>query len=230
MLVPLRGHRLHLGRDVLVFDLDGTLVDSAPDLDRALGLLLAEEGRRPVSLSETRSMIGDGVDRLVARALARTGSPVALPEQAGLVARFLAHYSAGRHALTLPYPGVVETLAALQGRGLRLAVCTNKPIAQTREVLSALDLARWFGAVTGGDSAPTRKPDPGHLLATLDLLGAAPAAAVMVGDSANDVEVARAAGVPVVVVSYGYTSVRPADLGADAVIDSFADLLAWLDS
>jgi phosphoglycolate phosphatase len=217
-------------RDVLVFDLDGTLVDSAPDLRRGLNEVLEAAGRRPLSPPEVRAIIGDGVARLVERAFAHTGAPIspaALPDQ---VARFLVHYARGRHALTRPYPGVVETLTELRARGHRLAVCTMKPIAPTLELLDALDLAPHFAAVTGGDSLPTRKPDPGHFMGTLALIGAVPAAAVMVGDSANDVATARAAGVPAVVVSYGYATVPAADLGADAVIDAFADILAWLDS
>jgi phosphoglycolate phosphatase len=217
-------------RDVLVFDLDGTLVDSAPDIRRGLNAMLEATERRPLSLVEVRAIIGDGATRLVERAFARTGAPISPAALADEVERFLVHYAAGRHALTRPYPGVVETLAELRVRGHRLAVCTMKPIAATLELLDALHLASHFAAVTGGDSLSTRKPDPGHFIGTLDLIGAGLASAVMVGDSANDVATARAAGVPAVVVSYGYATVPAADLGADAVIDAFADILAWLDS
>lgn len=213
------------GRSVLVFDLDGTLVDSAPDLARGLNAVLAEEGRRPISIADLRALVGDGATALVERAFALTGPPISAAALPGLVDRFLRHYAAGRHALTRPYPGVVETLAELKGRGYQLAVCTNKPIDLTLDLLRALELAPFFSAATGGDSVRTRKPDPGHFIATLDLIGAQPTAAVMVGDSANDVAVARAAGVPAVVVSYGYSSVAPAELGADVLIDAFADLL-----
>jgi phosphoglycolate phosphatase-like HAD superfamily hydrolase len=111
-----------------------------------------------------------------------------------------------------------------------ISVCTNKPYRPSLEILEVLGLIDFFGAVTGGDSLPVRKPDPGHLLGTLALLDASADAAVMVGDSANDVAVARAAGVPAIVVSYGYTRVPAAELGGDALIDSFADILAWLDA
>ncbi len=215
-------------RNVLIFDLDGTLIDSAPDLHRSLNAVLAEQGRAPVALDGIRAMVGDGAARLVERGFADTGEavePAALP---GIVQRFLLHYSAGRHALTRAFPGVHDTLAALQEQGCLLAVCTNKPYGPTVEILELLGLARFFGAVTGGDSLPVRKPDPGHLLGTLDLLGAVAASAVMIGDSANDVAVARAAGVPSVVVRYGYTRTPVEELGADAIIERFDEIIPWL--
>jgi phosphoglycolate phosphatase len=215
-------------RSALIFDLDGTLIDSAPDLHRSLNAVLAEQGRSPVGLDGIRAMVGDGAAKLVERGFADTGAavePAALPR---LVQRFLVHYSGGRHAMTRAFPGVTDTLAALQERGCRLGVCTNKPYAPSMEILDLLGLTRFFGAVTGGDSLPVRKPDPGHLLGTLDLLGAAAEHAVMIGDSANDVAVARAAGVPAVVVRYGYTRTPVEELGADAIIDRFDELVPWL--
>jgi phosphoglycolate phosphatase len=217
-----------MARNVLIFDLDGTLIDSAPDLHRSLNAVLAEQGRAAVGLEGIRAMVGDGAAKLVERGFADTGAtvePAALP---GLVQRFLVHYSAGRHAMTTAFPGVADTLAALHGRGCRLGVCTNKPYAPTMEILALLGLIRFFGAVTGGDSLPVRKPDPGHLLGTLDLLGAAAEHAVMIGDSANDVAVARAAGVPAVVVRYGYTRTPVEELGADAIIERFEEIISWL--
>jgi phosphoglycolate phosphatase len=215
-------------RNVLIFDLDGTLIDSAPDLHRSLNAVLTEQGRTAVSLADIRAMVGDGAAKLVERGFADTGDrvdPAALP---ALVQRFLHHYSAGGHALTRAFPGVADTLIALGTHGCRLGVCTNKPYAPTMEILDLLGLTRFFGAVSGGDSLPVRKPDPGHLLGTLDLLGAAAERAVMIGDSANDVAVARAAGVPAVVVSYGYTLTPVEELGADAIIDRFDELIPWL--
>jgi phosphoglycolate phosphatase len=215
-------------RNILIFDLDGTLVDSAPDLHRCLNAVLAEQRRAGVSLADIRAMVGDGAAKLVERGFAETGTvvdPAALPR---LVQRFLQHYSAGRHALTHAFPGVVETLAALRERGCRLGVCTNKPYGPAMEILEMLGLTGYFGAVTGGDSLPVRKPDPGHLLGTLDLLGAAAEQAVMIGDSANDVAVARAAGVPAIVVRYGYTQTPVEELGADAIIERFDEIIPWL--
>jgi len=215
-------------RNALIFDLDGTLIDSAPDLHRSLNAVLAEQGRTPVGLDGIRAMVGDGAAKLVERGFADTGDAVAPAALPGLVQRFLLHYSAGRHALTRPFPGVIDTLAALHEQGCRLGVCTNKPYDPTMEILELLGLTRFFGAVTGGDSLPVRKPDPGHLLGTLDLLGAGADNAVMIGDSANDVAVARAAGVPAIVVRYGYTRAPVEELGADAIIDHFDELIPWL--
>ena len=215
-------------RNVLIFDLDGTLVDSAPDLHRSLNAVLAEQGRAPVGLDGIRAMVGDGAAKLVERGFADTGDAVAPAALPGLVQRFLLHYSAGRHVLTRAFPGVADTLAALRERGCRLGVCTNKPYVPTMEILELLGLTGFFGAVTGGDSLPVRKPDPGHLLGTLDLLGAAAEQAVMIGDGANDVAVARAAGVPAVVVRYGYTRTPVEELGADAIIERFDQIIPWL--
>jgi phosphoglycolate phosphatase len=181
-------------------------------------------------VDEIRQMVGDGVVALVERGFRWSGAPPDPAAVPRLVRRFLELYAGGGHARTRPYPGVAATLAELGARGCRLAVCTNKPIALTRQVLDAVDLAGLFGAVTGGDSLPVRKPHPGHLLGTLDLLGASPAEAVMVGDSGNDVAVARAAGVPAVVVSWGYTRVPAAELGGDLLIDDFTELLRLLET
>jgi phosphoglycolate phosphatase len=216
-------------RNVLIFDFDGTLVDSAPDLHRALNAVLDEQGRHGVALADIRFMVGDGAAKLVERGFALTGSPVDSAALPALVQRFLSHYDSTQHALTAAFPGVTVTLDRLVGRGFRCGVCTNKPYRLTMDILEMLGLRRYFGAVTGGDSLPVRKPDPGHLLGTLDLLGAGAPQAVMIGDSHNDVAVARAAGVPSVVVSYGYSQVPPRSLGADAVIDAFEELVSWLD-
>lgn len=215
-------------RRALVFDLDGTLVDSAPDLHRSLNSVLAESGRRAVALGDIRAMVGDGAAKLVERGFADTGAPVEPAMLQPLVERFLHHYAAGRHALTTTFPGVVDTLTRLREHGVRLGVCTNKPYAPTMDILDGLGLAALFDAVTGGDSLPVRKPDPGHLLGTLDLMGAAVRDAAMIGDSHNDVAVARAAGVPVIVVSYGYSRVPVQELGADAVVNGFDEIMSWI--
>jgi len=212
--------------DALVFDLDGTLFDTAPDLHRCMNAVLVEQGRRSVPLEDVRHMVGDGAAKMLERGFAATGAPLEPARLQPLVQRFLHHYHEGRHALTRPFPGVADTLIGLAADGFRLAICTNKPYAPTMEILEVLQLDHLFHAVGGGDSFPVRKPDPGHLLGTLKLMGARRETAVMIGDSSNDVAVARAAGVPVIAVSYGYTTVPVDQLGADHVIDSFAELTA----
>ncbi|MGH6962616.1 MAG: HAD hydrolase-like protein, partial [Dongiaceae bacterium] len=169
-------------RSTLIFDLDGTLIDSAPDLHQSLNAVLREQGRAGVQLADVRSMVGDGAARLVERGFADTGAPVDRAALPGLVERFLHHYAAGRHAMTTAFPGVAETLTELADAGCRLGVCTNKPYRPTLEILDILGLAGRFGAVTGGDSLTVRKPHPGHLLTTIDMLGGRPGDAVMVGD------------------------------------------------
>jgi phosphoglycolate phosphatase len=216
-------------RRAVVFDLDGTLIDSAGDLTDAVNRLLAEESRPPLGLAAVKGMIGDGARRLVERALAASGPEAPDAALDGLTARFLGHYEGHGAVLTRPYPGVPETLAALKAAGRRLGVCTNKPGGPTREILAELGLAPFFDAVMGGDETPARKPDPIHLLAVAAALGAGAASAVLVGDNENDAAAARAAGMPLILVAYGYARVPLAELPAAAVIARFADLPAALE-
>lgn len=207
----------------VLFDLDGTLVDSLPDIAAAVNRVLAAEGRALLTPAEVRPMIGDGAGQLVERAFtARGGLP-----QTGLAAvltRFRAEYGPRSAELTRPWPGVVEVLDGLRDRGVRMAVCTNKPSGATHTVLRELGLSPYFPVVVGSDDAPAIKPDPSHVRACLDALAVAPQQTVMVGDSRNDVLAAHAAGLPCVLVSFGYTRIPPAELGAEAVIDDFAAL------
>ncbi len=215
------------GPGALLLDLDGTLVDSAPDLAGALNQLRAEEGLAALALDDVKGMVGDGVAKLVERGMPPAAGPTEFDR---LVARYVALYHERQTALTRPFPGVVETLQALNAAGWQLAVCTNKPEAPSREILAAFGLDGLIAAVGGGDSFAERKPAAGHLLATLARMAAPPEAAVMVGDSPNDVLSARRAGLPVIVVGYGYSRVPPAELGADAVIEHFAELPAALEA
>lgn len=209
----------------VVFDLDGTLVDSAPDLIAALNRLLAAEGRRKVDMAEGTVMIGDGVRVLVERGFAATGPAVSDDALDALAKRYLADYVANVCVETRVFPGAEAVLKAFAAAGIGMGICTNKPEAPARAILDGLGLSGFFAAVVGGDTVPgARKPDAKPMLATLRGLGVAPQDAVMVGDSTNDVKTARAAGMKVVVVGHGYTRVPAAELGADAVVDGFERL------
>lgn len=201
----------------LVLDLDGTLVDSVPDLRAALNRVLEARGLAPYAAPEVQAMVGDGARMLVQRGLAGRGAEM---DEAALAA-FLADYGEHVAVETRPYPAVPETLALLRAEGWGLAVCTNKPEQPARALLAALGLDGFFAAVGGGDSFPMRKPDPGHLSATLAAAGGTPGQAVMVGDHHNDIHAAAGAGLASIWASWGYgTNVT----GASAVAARFADL------
>lgn len=214
----------------VIFDLDGTLVDSAIDIGASLNWLLAGLGRRTVDRSEVVMMVGDGVAKLVERGLEATGGLPSPAELADQVARFTEYYEAHSAEGTRAFPGAEAALDALAAAGCRLGICTNKPEGATREILTTLDLGGRFQAVAGGDTVPGfRKPAPEHLLHVVAALGVAPDDAVMVGDSPNDINAARNAGLRSVAVTFGYTRVPPHQLGADVVIDHFNDLVAALE-
>jgi phosphoglycolate phosphatase len=183
-----------------VFDLDGTLVDSAPDLHAALDRLMAVKRLPGFARAEVVGMIGDGVRVLLERAYAARS--IALDE-AGLQ-HFMTDYEANAAVLTRAFDGIPELLGGLRDAGWRLAVCTNKPEGAARVLLSGLGLDGHFSALGGGDSFPMRKPDPGHLRATLAAAGAAPEDAVMIGDHRNDIDAARGAGVRAIFAGWGY--------------------------
>ncbi|HEX7390341.1 MAG TPA: phosphoglycolate phosphatase [Acidiphilium sp.] len=184
----------------VAFDLDGTLIDSLPDLAAALNRSLARHGKEPVGREDVRPMVGDGAKMLLRRGYEARG----LEPAAGDEALFLEDYEAHVTDLTEAYPGIPEALGALAAQGYRLGLCTNKPEASARKVLAALGLDRFFGTIVGGDSAPWRKPDPRHLAAVLDGLGVAAEHAVMVGDHRNDLATAEGLGVPAIFVAWGY--------------------------
>ena len=212
----------------LIFDLDGTLVDSLADLRSAINRLLAELRLPPASLAEARIMLGDGAAAFVSRALESRGLVAAPAELERLTRRYLEFYGAEPVGETRPYPGVPETLERLRRSGHDCAVCTNKPKRAAAAVLEAVGLAHHFGAVVCPEDVGNRKPHPDHLAAAIAALGGAPTAAVMIGDSANDVRPARTLGVPVVVMEYGYSLERAESLGADLVLPRFSDLEAAL--
>jgi phosphoglycolate phosphatase len=216
--------------DAVVFDLDGTLVDSAPDLQAHVNSVLEEVGRPGLDLDEVRLLVGDGARTLLRRGLEATGGVPADVDLDLLYARFLERYTAHPADRSTIHRDVIDVLDGLQARGLRLGLCTNKAQAPTERLLAALGLTRFFEAAVGGDAVPAKKPDAGHLRAVLERLDARPAGSVMVGDSEHDVHAARGLRVPCVLVSFGYTPVPARRLGADRVIDRFADLPAALAS
>jgi phosphoglycolate phosphatase len=208
----------------VVFDLDGTLVDSAPDLQAALNRLLAEEELPALTLPAVKTMIGHGISHLVARGYAAVGAPKAGAELAARAERLATLYAADLTTLTRPFAGVPETLAGLSRAGWRLGVCTNKPTALARRLLAALSLDGMLAAVVGGDMTPYAKPHPEPLRLALRQLGVAPSVAAYVGDSAVDVETGRAAGLPVALVRHGYAQAPIESLGADMVLESMPQL------
>ena len=215
--------------DAAIIDLDGTLVDTVGDFEVALRLALADLGWPPVPHDFIARTVGKGSEHLLTMTLAEVGAPAALYDQAW--SRYQHHYMAvnGQHSEV--YPGVFEGLDSLRGAGLKLACLTNKPTAFARPLLLAKGLDGYFTAVFGGDAFARKKPDPLPLLQTCLALGSHPARTLMVGDSSNDAAAARAAGCPVVLVSYGYNHGQPAaSAHPDAVLDSLAELPAWLSA
>lgn len=208
----------------VVFDLDGTLVDTAPDLLRALDVVMAVVGLTAPPFAEMRLMVGLGARVLIERAGARHGRVWSRSQLDALTEAFVVAYGADIARDSRPFPNTVATLDALSQAGARLAVCTNKRTGLSVKLLDALGLAPRFAAIVGADSVPARKPDPGHFLMTVQAAGGRPNRAVMVGDSAADIATARSAGAPVVAVAFGYCEEGAETLGADALIGDFTEL------
>lgn len=212
------------GRNALVFDLDGTLIDTAPDLTGALNVAMESLGLPVVAEEDVRNMVGRGARVLIERGLLAASVE---PEEAVIdkaLKTFLTYYGDHIADRSKPFEGVIETLEHFAGEGASMGVCTNKPYGLSVKLLEALGMIDYFPVVLGADSVENRKPHPEHLLKAIDELRLAPHQALMIGDSPADVGAARAAKVPVIVVSFGYSEVAAHDLGADLVIDRFAQL------
>jgi len=203
----------------LLLDLDGTLIDSVPDIVAAVNRLAATRGFRPFDRADVTPMVGDGTRTLLERVFAARGAGF----DAAVEEPYIADYTAHSADKTKPFPGVIETMQRFADSGWKLAVCTNKPVSAAHAVLAALGLAPFLSAIGGGDSFAARKPDPRHVLGTLELAGGSVDAAVMVGDHHNDVRSSTAAGLPCIFAAWGYGPLSMAE-GAAAVAERFADL------
>lgn len=207
----------------IVFDLDGTLVDTAPDLIRTANHILVSAGVEAVPDAILHPIISYGSRAMIETGLAHRGRHLASSDIDGLHAAFLVHYAETIADLSRPFPHVRELLVALRSAGARLAVCTNKPAALTQRLLDLLDMSALFDGTAGRDTFPHHKPDARHLLGAIDLAGGSSARAVMVGDSEIDVATARAASLPVIGVTFGYTPEPVATFGPDAVIEGYGE-------
>ncbi len=205
----------------VVLDLDGTLVETAPDLVGTLNVLLDQEGIAPLPMQAARTMIGAGARALIQRGFAAAGAPLDEARLSALFQRFITHYLAHIADESRPFPGAVEALDRMAEAGALLAVCTNKRTDLSVALLNALGLAGRFSAIVGADAAPAAKPDPRHLIATIEAAGGRTDRAIMVGDSVSDAKAARGAATPLILVSFGYTDVPASELGADILIDHF---------
>ena len=212
----------------IVFDLDGTLVDSAPDLADALNSVLRSQGLREHALDDVKTMVGDGAKVLLQRGFAANDRALSEQEADGLLPAFLADYRARATNKTRLMPGAGRLLRDLAEAGVGLGICTNKPEDITREILEDFAVADLFGSIVGGDTTPAKKPDPQPLHHALGELACAPEEAVMVGDSPADAGAARAAGTGLALVTFGYSQVPIAELNPDRLIEHFDDFLSTL--
>ncbi|MBY0559387.1 HAD family hydrolase [Hyphomicrobium sp.] len=208
----------------IVFDLDGTLIDTAPDLAEATNHVLATLGLDRINELEIRPFVGHGALAMIEGAVKAHGRKLSERELHDLFEVFIVYYSAHIADYSVPYPHVIATLEGLKARGAALAVCTNKMETQARAVLETMKLDHYFSALTGRDSLGAYKPDPRHLTGTIALAGGRPETSIMIGDSETDIKTAKAASIPVVAVSFGYSVDPVASFGPDAIIDDYRHL------
>lgn len=208
----------------IVFDLDGTLVDSAPDLVRALNETMALEGLPRMKLETVRNMVGQGARVLIERAAARAGVNFRDEKLDQMTEAFVDFYRADIARESRPFPGVEDTLAELAAMGAKLTVCTNKRTELSTQLLTALGLADCFAAIVGADAVTQRKPHPDHYRAAVTRGGGSVRRSVMIGDTVADIASARGAGAPVAVAAFGYSDVSAETLGADVVLNHFSEV------
>ncbi|MFD4840024.1 phosphoglycolate phosphatase [Achromobacter sp. NPDC058515] len=208
----------------IAFDLDGTLVDSAPDLIGAMNAILIAEGLAPRACKDARPFISRGARWLLQWGLGDAGAQDPAARAAALFCRFIDLYGDRIADESRPFPGVIDALKTLRAGGAKLVVCTNKPTGLSRSLLAQLGMAELFDGVVGIDAVTAAKPDPAHLIEAVRAVGGDLARAVMVGDADTDAAAARAAGTPLVLVDFGYTEIPAADLAPDILLHHFDDL------
>jgi phosphoglycolate phosphatase len=213
----------------IVFDLDGTLIDTAPDLIATLNFTLIQNGLPGVRFDTARALIGGGARGMIERALAAEGRACSPADVDRLYTPFVAHYAEHLADRSRPFPQLEAALDRLAAKGHRLAVCTNKLEWLSKRLLDAFNLTRRFAAICGQETFGIQKPDPRMFRQTVQRAGGDPGRAIMVGDSITDIRTARAAGVPIVAVDFGYTEVPIASLQPDRLISAFAELPATID-
>lgn len=211
---------------IVVFDLDGTLAETAPDIMRVLNVILVREGLPALPLERARELVGAGARALISRGFNVSGRPLDEETLERLFEDFLLIYAADVASHSHLFDGVLGALDQLSAEGYLLAVCTNKPILHTRLILDHFGIAQRFASVAGRDSFPFHKPDPRHLTLTIEAAGGDPARAVMIGDSRTDIATAKAAGIPTICVPFGYTDVPIETLVPDVIIQHFDALPA----
>lgn len=209
---------------LIIFDLDGTLVETAADLVSSLNFTIAKRGLSPVSYSDLNHLVGQGAKVMITRAFALRDIPLTDDELEPLYKTFLDHYLEEMPGGSRPYEGSKHTLDALKAAGFQLAVCTNKTEALAKPLLERLELSSYFEAITCGDTFPWRKPDGRHITSTIDLAQGDVSRSIMVGDSINDIAAAKNAGIPSIGVTFGYTDVPVAQLEPTVVIEHFSEL------
>ncbi len=211
--------------DAVIFDLDGTLIDSAPDLRAALNLVLDLRGLPPLPVADVRLMIGAGIPKLIERGFKARGKELTMAEiETDLLPPFLDYYNAHTTELTRLYPGVQEALAHLASTNTKIGICTNKPTEAARQILEELGIGHYFDTVMGGSSGFPKKPDPAVVHACLEAMGSRKENAFYVGDSETDVKTARNAGLPIIVVAGGYTATPADQLGGDLALATLHEL------
>lgn len=212
----------------IVFDLDGTLIDTAPDLVESLNHTIAARDLAPVSYEDLTHLVGQGARVMIQRAFALRGAPLAEEDVPALLDRFITHYEAGMPGKSHPYPGLIEALERMKAAGYILAVCTNKMERLALPLLERLQLTDYFTAIAGGDTFAFRKPDPAHILATVERAGGQADKVLMIGDSINDIMAARNGNIPSIAVPFGYSDVPVEELGASCIIGHFDELTVEL--